>query len=162
MTVPSWAIGFVVSLVVAWTADRFNSRGYHAAGVSALSAIGFMTSAILPAHVYKARYACLLIASCGAFPTISLLMSWVSCNAPSNKVNGLVVALNCTGTGLASIASVWIWKASEAPRGYPTGNRVCAVCSWVCCAMSLGLRWYYSRLNKKIRESGDGQREWVL
>lgn len=162
MTVPPWCVGFVVSLVVAWSADRDNARGYHAAASAMLGGIGFTACAALPATSYSARYGCLILASCGAFPTLAPLAGWVTSNAPSQRTIGLVAALNSAGVGLASVAAVWIWRAKEATAGFPTGNKVCAVCSFACALLSLGLRWEYGRLNRKIRESGNGQREWVM
>lgn len=162
MTVPAWSIGFVVSLIVAYSGDKFNARGYHAALTATLGGIGFLACVILPAHAYRARYGCLLLASCGAFPTLAPLAGWVTCNAPGQRTVGLCAALNSAGVGLASVVSVWIWRAQEAPRGFPTGNIVCAVCSFVSALLAIGLRLHYGRLNKKTAASGDlNARVWV-
>ncbi|KEF58853.1 uncharacterized protein A1O9_03696 [Exophiala aquamarina CBS 119918] len=162
MTVPPWCVGFVVSLCLAWSADHFNARGYHAAGASMLSGIGFMTSAVLPADAYLQRYGALILASAGAFPTLAPLAGWVTCNAPSQRTIGLAAGLNSAGVGLASIVAAWIWRGSEAAAGFPTGNKVCAVCSFVCAVLALGLRWEYGRLNRQAKEAVDGvQRVWL-
>ncbi|KAL6243467.1 hypothetical protein RBB50_009459 [Rhinocladiella similis] len=162
MTVPAWSIGFVVSLVVAYSGDKLNARGYHAAFTATLGGVGFLACAVLPAHAYKARYGCLLLASCGAFPTLAPLAGWVTCNAPGQRTVGLCAALNSAGVGLASVVSVWIWRAQEAPRGYPTGNKVCAVCSFVSALLAICLRLHYGRLNQKAAASGDSNaRVWV-
>lgn len=60
----------------------------------------------------------------------------------------LAVALNNMGAGIGSIIAQWIWKASEADSGYPTGNFMCAVCSFVIAAVAIILRVIYGRMNK--------------
>ncbi|KAJ6789570.1 hypothetical protein PWT90_10603 [Aphanocladium album] len=55
MTVPPWAVAYVCQILVALSADRFNARGFHAAGAALVGAIGFIVSAALPPDAYKAR-----------------------------------------------------------------------------------------------------------
>jgi hypothetical protein len=75
MTVPPWAVAYVVTTVVAWSADHFNryvithtmkttysrkvltspSRGLHSAAFAFIGAMGFLASAVLPADAYLVR-----------------------------------------------------------------------------------------------------------
>lgn len=71
MTVPPYAAAYVVTLLVSWSADRYNalvatpnicsvieadlsSRALHSAAFSLIGAVGFIASAVLPAHSYSA------------------------------------------------------------------------------------------------------------
>ncbi|KAM0110936.1 hypothetical protein ACP6JB_003272 [Aspergillus fumigatus] len=52
MTVPPWAVAYVVTTAAAWSADHFNSRGLHSALFSFIGAMGFLASAVLPPDAY--------------------------------------------------------------------------------------------------------------
>jgi hypothetical protein len=163
MTVPPWAIGYVFSLGLAWSADHFNARGIHVAGAALLSGIGFLASTLLPPTAYSRRYGCLILACCGVFPSAAPLTAWVTCNVPSVRTIGLAAAMNNATVGLASIVAVWIWRSTEAAQGYPTGNKVCAACSFATAALALGLRFHYGRLNKtRVMDATSSQRTWAL
>lgn len=163
MTVPPWAIGYVFSIAVAWSSDRFNERGLHVAACGGIAGIGFLTSALLPPTAYMSRYGCLLLVACGAFPAASPLVGWVTSNAPSGRTVGLAAAINNATVGAASVLSVWIWRSDEAERGYPTGLIVCCVCAFVTAALSLGLRFHYGKMNRnRVVDINGVAREWVL
>lgn len=161
MTVVPWALGYVVSLIFAWSADRLNARGVFVTIASTISGIAFVVISVLPAHAYSGRFACLIIACCGCFPNTAPLAAWVTCNVPSTRTMGLTAAINNMTVGASSILAVWIWKASEAPRGYPTGNAVCAACSFLTAILAAGMRYNYGRMNKNnVLDSTSLPRIW--
>lgn len=61
------------------------------------------------------------------------MLGWLTSNLFSTATTGLVVALNVSiGAGLGQIPGVWIYKAEEAEKGYPTGHGVnCAMLFFV-------------------------------
>ncbi|KAJ5306787.1 hypothetical protein N7508_005802 [Penicillium antarcticum] len=122
MTVPPYAAAYVVTLAVSWSADHFNARGLHSAAFSFIGAMGFLASAVLPVDAYLHRYGCLIVASSGAFSCISPLLGWLSSNIDSTGAAGLAIALNISFGAPGQIVGVWIYKANEKARGYPTGH----------------------------------------
>ncbi|KAF5027615.1 hypothetical protein F66182_286 [Fusarium sp. NRRL 66182] len=122
MTVPPYAAAYVVTLLVSWSADKHNSRALHSAVFSLIGAVGFIASATLPPDAYTPRYACLIIAACGLFACIPPLLGWLSSNLHSTAAMGLAIALNVSMGAPGQIVGVWIYKASEADQGYPTGH----------------------------------------
>ncbi|KAI1074543.1 MFS general substrate transporter [Whalleya microplaca] len=158
LTVPPWAVAYVVQILVSWSADHFNMRGYHTAGISAVGAAGFLASAVLPADAYRSRYGCLIVGTAGAFACIPPMLGWLTSNMWSTASIGLAVALNVSiGAGLGQIPGVWIYKADEATRGYPTGHGVNCAMLVVVTVGALALRVFYGRRNAKIlRDAGDG------
>jgi len=93
----------------------------HSAVMATIGAIGFIASATLSPHAYNARYGCLIIAASGAFSCIPPLLGWLSSNVFSTGAVGLAIALNISVGAPGQILGVWIYKADEAKRGYPTG-----------------------------------------
>ncbi|KAI1370923.1 MFS general substrate transporter [Hypoxylon crocopeplum] len=151
LTVPPWAAAYIVQILVSWSADHFNARGYHCAGAAVVGAAGFLASAVLPPDDYNGRYGCLVVGTAGAFACIPPMLGWLTSNMWSTASIGLAVALNVSiGAGLGQIPGVWIYKAEEASRGYPTGHGVNCAMLFVVAFGALALRWFYGRKNRAL------------
>ena len=162
MTVPPWVIGFFVAITLSYSADRFNARGLHIAIASTAGAIGWLTAGLLPHDAYTARYGCLCLAACGAFPVAPSLTNWVTCNSPSLLTIPFAIALNNSCAGIGQIIAQWIWRKGEKEQGYPTGNFVCAACGFYVAATAVTLRVVYGRMNKNETVDARGEkRTWA-
>ncbi|KAH8199516.1 hypothetical protein TruAng_006329 [Truncatella angustata] len=148
MTVPPWVVGFVVAIVLSYSADRFDARGWHIAGASIAGGVGWVTAGSLPPDAYASRYGCLCLAAAGAFPCAPAMTNWVTCNTPSLLTIPFAIALHNSCAGIGQIIAQWIWKSNETSLGYPTGNYVCAACSFFVAVMTIGLRLWYARMNR--------------
>ncbi|KAJ5751138.1 hypothetical protein N7533_008166 [Penicillium manginii] len=149
MTVPPYATAYVVTVAVAWSADYFNARGLHSTIFALIGAIGFLASAALPADAYAHRYGCLIVASSGAFACIPPLLGWLSSNLHSTGAAGLAIALNISFGAPGQIVGVWIYKADEKEKGYPTGHWTNAALLFFVAVGCVLLRFYYGRINRK-------------
>ncbi|CAJ2507137.1 Uu.00g083230.m01.CDS01 [Anthostomella pinea] len=151
MTVPPYAVAYVIQILTSWSADHFNARGLHSAALATVGAIGFIASAALPPEAYASRYGCLIIAASGAFACIPPLLGWLSSNIFSTASVGLAIALNIgLGGAPGQIVGVWTYKSDEAKAGYPTGHWTNAALLLMVAAGCAILRVYYARRNKKI------------
>ncbi|EMR71341.1 putative mfs transporter protein [Eutypa lata UCREL1] len=148
MTVPPWVVGFVVAIVLSYSADHFDARGWHIAGLSVAGGVGWLTAGLLPPDAYVQRYGCLCLAAAGAFPCAPAMTNWVTCNTPSLLTIPFAIALHNSCAGIGQIIAQWIWKADEADEGYPTGNFVCAACCFFVAIVATGLRLWYGRMNR--------------
>jgi MFS family permease len=157
MTVPPYAVAYVVTVLVAWSADHFNARGIHSAIFATIGALGFLASAVLPPDSYQERYGCLIVATSGAFACIPPLLGWLSSNLFGTGAVGLAIALNISFGAPGQIVGVWIYKADEKERGYPTGHWTNAALLFFVAVGSMGLVFYYRARNGKIRKSGGGR-----
>ncbi|KAE8389063.1 major facilitator superfamily domain-containing protein [Aspergillus alliaceus] len=155
MTVPPYAAAYVVTVAVSWSADHFNRRGIHSAIFSLIGAMGFLASAVLPADAYRSRYGCLIVAASGAFSCIPPLLGWLSSNLHSTAGAGLAIALNISFGAPGQIVGVWIYKAEEKARGYPTGHWTNAALLLLVCVGCCILHLYYVFSNRKQRRSGE-------
>ncbi|KAK5114844.1 hypothetical protein LTR62_002001 [Meristemomyces frigidus] len=154
MTVPPYAVAYVVTLAVAWSADHFNARALHSAIFATIGAIGFIGSAALPPKAYGARYGCLIIAASGAFSCIPPLLGWLSSNLFSTAAIGLAIALNISVGAPGQIVGVWIYKADEKAKGYPTGHWTNAALLLFTAAGCLGLLFLYRARNRVLSREG--------
>ncbi|OJJ46383.1 hypothetical protein ASPZODRAFT_132477 [Penicilliopsis zonata CBS 506.65] len=149
MTVPPYAVAYVVTIVVAWCADHFDARGLHSAVFAFIGAMGFLASALLPADAYLHRYGCLIVAASGAFACIPPLLGWLSSNLISTAGTGLAIALNVSVGAPGQIVGVWIYKSDEADKGYPTGHWTNAALLLFVSGGCVLLRGYYGWRNRR-------------
>lgn len=157
MTVPPYAVAYVVTLAVSWSADHYNARSLHSAVFSTIGAAGFMGSALLPPTSYLPRYGCLIMAASGTFACIPPLLGWLSSNLHSTASVGLAIAINVSFGAPGQIVGVWIYKANEKARGYPTGHWTNAALLFFVAAGCLTLRVYYRWRNARFSQGrGDG------
>ncbi|KAK8063404.1 MFS transporter-like protein [Apiospora saccharicola] len=151
MTVPPYAVAYVVQILTSYSADYFNARGLHSAILATIGAIGFLASAVLPADAYSARYGCLIVAASGAFSCIPPLLGWLSSNIFATASVGLAIALNIgLGGAPGQIVGVFIYKPEEAKAGYPTGHWVNAALLLMVAVGCVMLRLYYGWRNRKL------------
>ncbi|KAJ0412968.1 hypothetical protein BJY00DRAFT_297622, partial [Aspergillus carlsbadensis] len=101
------------------------------------------------------RYGCLIVASSGAFSCIPPLLGWLSSNLHSTAAAGLAIAINVTFGAPGQIVGVWIYKANEAHRGYPTGHWTNAALLMFVCVGCVVLHMYYVVLNRRRRAAGE-------
>lgn len=154
MSIPPYAVAYVISLITAWSSDHFNARALHSAALSTIGGIGFLASALLPADSYHARYGCLIVAASGSFACISPLLGWLSSNMHTTAGTGLAIALNASWGALGMILGVWIYKADEKEKGYPTGHWTNFAMLLMVAVGCIGMRFYYQWRNRKIRSLG--------
>ncbi|PVH72275.1 major facilitator superfamily transporter [Cadophora sp. DSE1049] len=155
MTVPPWGAAYVVTLITAWSADRANARAFHSAFMALVGGAGFMASALLPPTAFSARYGCLIVATSGSFACVPPLLGWLSSNTHTTAAAGLAIALNISFGAPGQIAGVWIYKASEAKLGYPTGHWTNAALMFFVVAGCLSLRFYYRWRNSRFEKGRD-------
>jgi uncharacterized membrane protein YeaQ/YmgE (transglycosylase-associated protein family) len=153
-TVPPYAVAYVVTIVVAWSADYHNARALHSTISATAGAVGFLASAILPPQQYAARFGCLILASSGAFSCIPPLLGWLSSNLFSSVAVGLAIALNISFGAPGQIVGVWIYKSEEKAQGYPTGHWTNAALLLFVAGASVCLLLYYRKKNAAILRSG--------
>lgn len=154
MTVPPYAVAYVVQVLVSWSADYFEARALHSAASAAVGACGFLASAVLPADAYSHRYGCLIVAAAGAFACIPPLLGWLSSNIFSTASVGLAIALNIgLGGAPGQILGTWIYKADEAAVGYPTGHWTNAGLLFFVSFGCILLRMYYAWQNRNTMAS---------
>ncbi|RAL58650.1 hypothetical protein DID88_003014 [Monilinia fructigena] len=154
MTVPPYAVAYVVTILVSWSADHFNARSLHSSIMALIGAIGFTASALLPPASYTSRYGCLIIAASGAFSCIPPLLGFLSSNIFSTASIGLAIALNISVGAPGQIAGVWIYKANEEKKGFPLGHWVNAGLLFLVGVGCVGLRLYYGWRNRSIADGG--------
>ncbi|KAF2188159.1 MFS transporter [Zopfia rhizophila CBS 207.26] len=160
-TVPPYAAAYICMLFTSWLADKYNARGLVAGTSALVGAVGYMTSALLPPTSFHERFGCLIIAACGTFSCVAPLIGWLTGNLHSTGAAGLAIAINASVGAPGQIMGVWIYKADEKARGYPTGHWTNAAMLFLLAIGCLSLTMYYRQLNVKLLKMGGQQRLFV-
>ncbi|KAM0325170.1 hypothetical protein ACHAQA_007709 [Verticillium albo-atrum] len=162
MTVPPYAAAFVVTIILSFYCDKYNQRAATTIGLMLVGAIGFIASATLPATAYTARYVCLIIAACGTFATIPILLGWLSANLRSTSAQGLALALNISFGAPGQILGVWIYTSNEQARGYPTGHWTNGGLLLMGSVLTAALVALYTYRNRRIESGLVSGQKWAL
>ncbi|KAF4452352.1 hypothetical protein F53441_4804 [Fusarium austroafricanum] len=162
MTVPPYAAAFVVTIALSFYCDKYEKRALTTIFLMLVGAVGFIVSACLAPTEYHGRYACLVIAACGTFATIPILLGWLSANLHSTSAQGLALALNISFGAPGQILGVWIYKASEKSRGYPTGHWINGGLLLLGAVLTSLLVILYTYRNRRIDRGLVVSPKWVL
>ena len=94
------------------------------------------------------------MAASGAFSCIPPLLGWLSSNLQSTAAIGLAIALNISMGAPGQITGVFIYKAEEAKKGYPTGHWVNAGLLLFVAAGCISMHCYYVWRNRQFVKAG--------
>lgn len=93
------------------------------------------------------------------FAGLPSLCAWVSDNVRNTTAGSLASGLNIAFTGPGQIIGVWIYRQQDAPF-YTLGHAINAGFLFVGAILSFGLTFYYMRLNRKLK--GTGEMKWII
>jgi sugar phosphate permease len=150
MSVPPFAVAFVIAMVVSFVADRYRCRGIVCIVSSIFCAIGF--AMFLGSKSPHVQYGSLFFSIPGTYTLAPTGSAWNSNNASPQTRRATVIAFGFIMTNSGGILATWLLGSlSPAPR-YTTATITLLVFSIVCglfCAINL---LYLSSQNKKKAE----------
>ncbi|KAL4861907.1 hypothetical protein BDV12DRAFT_57199 [Aspergillus spectabilis] len=118
MTVPPYAVAFVVTMIIAYIADRYRQRGICAFTTTLISLVG--AAMTLNGRSIAVRYTALILLVTGIYSSAPCLISWVLNNTAGHVRRATAVALGFTSTSSGGVLSTW--PKSSAPY-YNLGAR---------------------------------------
>ncbi|KAL2817690.1 major facilitator superfamily domain-containing protein [Aspergillus cavernicola] len=120
MTVPPYAVAFVVTMLTAYYADRYRQRGLAALATTSIAFIGAIMT--LLARSTPLRYAALILLVTGIYAAAPCLISWIPNNSAGHVRRATAVAIGFISTSSGGVMSTWIYPASSKPY-YNLGAR---------------------------------------
>jgi len=89
--------------------DRLQKRGPFVMGCSLLGIIGYaMLYATSPEKHPSVGYTGAILAACGVFPTVPIMLAWSSGNAGASLKKAVVIALTGGFGNLGGYVRMWI------------------------------------------------------
>lgn len=113
LTVPPFACAFVVSMVAAYLADRFQQRGIAGICTTIVALVGAAMN--LKGRTMGVRYAALCLLITGVYATAPSLISWAPNNTAGYVRRASVTAYIFVWTNAGGIVSTWIYPKNQAP-----------------------------------------------
>ncbi len=120
MTVPPYAVAFVLTMITAYIADRYRQRGISAFVTTCLALVG--AAMMLTGRSIAVRYVALILLLTGIYATAPCLISWVPNNTAGHVRRATAVAFAFVSTSSGGVLSTWIYPKSSAPY-YNLGAR---------------------------------------
>ena len=113
MTVPIYAVSFVISLTFGYTADKTRLKAYHTVGACLLGVISFIICATV--HNNAARYVFICFGGAGIWTAIPVFLSWMVTMFDGREKRAISIALVNGFGNLASVYGSFLWPSSDAP-----------------------------------------------
>ena len=114
MTVPPFAIAFVLTLIAAQFADRCHRRGLAALSTLSLAIVGCTIN--LTCTSIPARYVAICLNVASIYSTAPSILTWIPNNSAPYGKRATSVAIGFVTSNAAGIISTWIYPTSTAPR----------------------------------------------
>ncbi|KAK2836832.1 hypothetical protein FQN49_006680 [Arthroderma sp. PD_2] len=117
LSVPPYAVGCVLTVVIGLVADRTKQRGLCNIGVSLLGIVGF--SMLLGSKSPQIQYAGTFLGALGIYPPIANTISWASNNTEGVYKRGVSLGMIIGWGNLNGVISSNIYREQDAPGFFP-------------------------------------------
>jgi sugar phosphate permease len=147
MSVPPFAVAFVVSMISAYVSDRYRCRGIVVIVSSIACVIGF--AMFLGSKSHHVQYGSLFFSIPGTYTTAPTLSAWGSNNAAPQTRRATAIAIGFIMTNSGGILATWLLGSlSPAPR-YTSATITLLVFSIVMALFGGANLYYLWSQNKK-------------
>ncbi|KAI9568125.1 major facilitator superfamily domain-containing protein [Boletus coccyginus] len=160
MSVPPFAVAFVLSLISAIISDRYQCRGYTAIFFSLLQVIGFCVFyASTSSHI---RYGSLFLSTTGAYCVAPSLITWLANNSAPHFRRATAVGVGFITTQLGGILATWLLGTLSPAPNYTSATItfiVMSVCMVILITANLAYLWRENHLKAERRVGMEKEQE---
>ncbi|KAK1233518.1 hypothetical protein PQX77_003329 [Marasmius sp. AFHP31] len=150
MSVPPFAVAFVISMICAFISDRYRCRGYIVMFSGLLATIGF--AMFLGSKSPKVRYGSLFFSIPGTYTGAPTLSAWQSNNASPQTRRATAIAFGFIMSNSGGILATWL-LGSLSPAPQYTSATITLLVFSVCILLGAGVNVAYLKSqNKKKAE----------
>lgn len=146
LSVPPYVAGCLVTILFGIYSDRLRMRGVFIIAGSLTALVGYVVLYATKAPV--AGYIGTIVAGCGLFPSIAIVLSWAGGNIGGDIKRGVVIAMVIGIGNLGGIASSFIYRPQDSPRYHP-GHATDIGCLCASATLSVVGVYVFWRLNKR-------------
>jgi MFS family permease len=152
LQLPSGAVSVVSIISATYLAGRFDQRGLNIITLLIPGALGGALMAFLPADNKNGKLIGNYLTNCIG-SSLPLLYSWVSANIAGHTKKVTMNAILLMSFCLGNIIGPLTFRQADAPNFVPAKITIIVTCG-VAVGLTLVLRWYYIRENKKRERMG--------
>ncbi|BBN18171.1 MFS transporter, ACS family, DAL5 transporter family protein [Marchantia polymorpha subsp. ruderalis] len=157
LTVPPYAVSFLVTVAVGLAGDKTGQRGKFAVPCALVAIVGYIMN-IIPSSGPGVRYAGVYLAAVGIYPAVANSISWVANNVEGSYKRGIVMAIMISWGNLQGVVISNIYRAKDAPQ-YVLGH--CVVVGYLVIA-SIASACFSLALAAENRKRERGERDYRI
>ncbi|KAJ3913969.1 major facilitator superfamily domain-containing protein [Lentinula edodes] len=150
MSVPPFAVGFVVAMISSWLSDRYRCRGIVVIVSSIFCVIGF--AMFLGSKSHHVQYGSLFFSIPGTYTTAPTLSAWSSNNAAPQTRRATAIAIGFIMTNSGGILATWLLGSLSPAPEYTSATITLLVFSAVMALFGGVNLFYLWNQNKKKAE----------
>lgn len=116
LTVPPYAIAFVVTIVFAVLSERFEQRGPFIVLGSSIAIIGYII--LITDHRAGVSYVGTIFAAAGIYPAVALTLAWPANNVSGQTKRAVAGGMQISIGNLGAVLGTQLYRTETAPRYY--------------------------------------------
>ncbi|KAJ6500774.1 major facilitator superfamily domain-containing protein [Mycena sanguinolenta] len=147
MSVPPFAVAFVVAMVTAWISDRYKCRGIVSSVCSVFCVIGF--AMFLRSKNHHVQYGSLFLSIPGTYAMAPAISTWNANNAAPHVRRATAIAIGFIMTNSGGILATWLLGSLSPPPRYTKATKLLLIFSVFMAVFSAVNTVYLARENKK-------------
>ncbi|KAJ5762536.1 uncharacterized protein N7511_005918 [Penicillium nucicola] len=138
LSVPPYAVAFVLTISVAIASEKTRIRAPFIMGSSALGCIGYIL--LLSQHRAGVSYLGTIFAAAGIYPAVAIVLSWPANNVSGQTKRCIANALQISIGNLGAVLGTQLYRTESAPRyflghgfalGYLVANIIVVAILWL-------------------------------
>jgi len=150
MSVPPFAVAFVLTMIGAYISDRYRCRGFVSMFSSVLCIIGF--AIFLGSKSHRIQYASLFFSIPGTYLAAPTLSTWSANNAAPHARRATAIAIGFIMTNSGGILATWLLGSLSPAPLYKLATKVLLAFSVLMFFFSGLNTWYLWDQNRKKAE----------
>ena len=167
MTVPPYAVAFVLMFMISYSSDRCRDRGLHITGLMIVAAIAYVLLATLPQSQLHGKYACVVrqpllliiqlnttssntpqcIAVACVYATYPPTHAWAANNLGNGTKRAIGLGMYTAIGNCGSVAGTYFYPSTEAPQ-FRKGHYLCFAMSLSTAVMAFTNHVLLGRINR--------------
>ncbi|OKL59695.1 hypothetical protein UA08_05287 [Talaromyces atroroseus] len=121
LTIPVYATGAIVLVIVTWLSDRFSKRGIFLLIIPTPVIIGYLITLVTPNA--GAGYFAMFLCCAGIYSYQALILTWVTTNLAPDYKRSAGVSIFTSLSGISALIAPQLYPPKDSPR-YMVGNGV--------------------------------------
>ncbi|KAL6712740.1 hypothetical protein ACLMJK_009678 [Lecanora helva] len=114
LTVPSYAVATVLTIIVAVLSERLKCRAPFIMASSSLAAIGYI--GLLASRKAGVRYFGTILAAAGIYPATAIVLSWPANNVSGQTKRATANAMQISIGNLGAVLGTQLYRGADGPR----------------------------------------------
>ncbi|EMD32218.1 hypothetical protein CERSUDRAFT_88143 [Gelatoporia subvermispora B] len=138
LSVPQWAVAFVVAMISASASDYTRHRFLFAVGLSLISLAGFIILRVVHDNTHL-QYGALFLASMGMYSAMPIVICWFNTNLAGHHRRAVGTAWQIGFGNIGGIIATFSFLAKDAPKYIP-GYSVCI--AFLCVSIAADIAYF--------------------